>query len=420
MGPKTRAALACGKVQTTTGTNTYLSPATTYVPPINTKIISDATCTFYPNSTGKADNMGFNGKSQTAANCKYVCEVSRNEKYGMNEGGSCIFTGQNGVGQSIMSIPSAGTPINVGPVINRFDASPSSIQYGNSATLSWAVSNSAACGISPISAGAPGLDLTKATIANGVTSVSTGVLTQSATYELRCAPLTGVGGDYTIRQVTVSVTGAPGPATPAVNFQASTNSILVGQVVTLSWNVTNANRCGLQFGATEIGGLPMSGTQVVLPSQTTSYRLWCANDPGTGKDGPSAEKTLTVNVANPTHVFNGNGVSVNAGSNAVAYMAVVNVVPNSSFTVSGTASADGPLTVVLVEIKYAGSTDWNSVSNLTKDGSGYTAVSNSAPVSGGNWSMSFGGLSEGYYHILIYDASFNLKGSGFLVSTWKG
>lgn len=137
-----------------------------------------------------------------------------------------------------------------------------------------------------------------------------------------------------------------------------------------------------------------------------------------------ARSGIITAVASPinstAHVFNGSGVQVNYGPNAAAHRAAVHVLPDSPFTISGTTSLNGPLTVALVEIKYAGSTDWNSVGNLLKDGSGFRAVSNSAPVSGGNWTSSFGGLPEGYYHFLIYDESYNLKGSGFLVTTLKG
>jgi len=220
-----------------------------------------------------------------------------------------------------------------------------------------------------------------------------------------------------------SVTVNVALATPSVSISASPSSIIAGQASTLSWSSSNANRCYLsnqsQWDAWT-DQVSTSGSRSVSPSQTTSYRLFCSNDPGTGKDGPSADRTVTVPVTNPTHVFNGNGVTVHSGPNAVAYMAAVNTTPGNAFTISGTASVNGPLTVVLVAVKYAGSTDWSSVSQLTKDGSGYLAVSNSAAISGGNWSTSFGGLPEGYYHLLIYDASYNLKGSGFLVSTWKG
>lgn len=254
-------------------------------------------------------------------------------------------------------------------------------------------------------------------VVNGRWSVSIPQTLQSGTYKVE------VLGAPTPTTATLTITPAPAPASPTVSFQTSPTTILVGQVSTLSWNSSNANRCYLQSNSLYEPwqeSVVVNGSKTVTPAQTTSYRLICTNDPGTGKDGPSTEKTITVNITYPTHVFNGSGVQVNSGPNAAAYMAAVNVVPGSSFTMSGTASVNGPLSVALVEIKYAGSTDWNSIGNILKGGGTYIGTANSASVSGGNWSASFGGLPEGYYHILIYDASYNLKGSGFLVSTSKG
>jgi hypothetical protein len=161
----------------------------------------------------------------------------------------------------------------------------------------------------------------------------------------------------------------------------------------------------------------------VYPAETASreFVLTCfAPDPGTGKDAPSAQRSVYVDLLQTTHIFSGSGVSVNASPNAVAYMAAVNVLPGNSFSISGTAAANGNLTVALVGVTYTGSKEWYAVSNHLKDGGVHRAVSNTTTAFGGTWSVSFGGLPEAYYHLLIYDASYNLKGSGFLVSTWKG
>lgn len=87
------------------------------------------------------------------------------------------------------------------------------------------------------------------------------------------------------------------PTTPALALIANPSTITAGQSATLSWKIADANRCILQYGSKE-ENIPPSGSSslTVYPSQTTSYRIWCANDPGTGKDGPSAEKTVTINV----------------------------------------------------------------------------------------------------------------------------
>lgn len=83
---------------------------------------------------------------------------------------------------------------------------------------------------------------------------------------------------------------------PTISFRASPSEISLGQQATLSWTTDNAQRCVLQYGSTE-ETVPVNGSKAVSPSQTTPYKLWCANDDGTGKDGPSADKTVTVNLS---------------------------------------------------------------------------------------------------------------------------
>lgn len=86
---------------------------------------------------------------------------------------------------------------------------------------------------------------------------------------------------------------------PVITFTSSSMDIHAGESITLSWNAIYANRCVLKFGSTEIGGMPAVGSQAVSPTQTTSYLLWCVNEPGNGKDGPAASKTVNVNVRPP-------------------------------------------------------------------------------------------------------------------------
>ena len=136
---------------------------------------------------------------------------------------------------------------------------------------------------------------------------------------------------------------------------------------------------------------------------------------GSGKDGASAQKQLSVTVNHPSMSFNSYGdVQVDIAS--------LYSNPGKPFAVTGTVSSSfvGPLRVALVDISYAGSSDWNSVNNLVKDGSGYTAVMNAGITSGTSWSAQFGGLPESYYHVFIFDGNNQLKGTGLLVSTWKG
>ncbi len=106
-----------------------------------------------------------------------------------------------------------------------------------------------------------------------------------------------------LASITVSsgATVPPNPTqTPIIsNFSSSPTSVSSGQSAVLSWEVTNANRCVLFSGSSQ-ESVSVSGSRTVYPTQTTSYRLWCVNDPGTGKDGPSAERTISVIVNNVT------------------------------------------------------------------------------------------------------------------------
>lgn len=106
----------------------------------------------------------------------------------------------------------------------------------------------------------------------------------------------GVSGGKAGCSTTVYVeTETPRP-TPTLSFSGP-RLALPGEPAALSWSTTNAQRCVLSdnFGM-ERKVETNSVDYDVYPFETTTYRLWCANDPGTGKDGPSVEKSLTVRV----------------------------------------------------------------------------------------------------------------------------
>ncbi len=106
------------------------------------------------------------------------------------------------------------------------------------------------------------------------------------------------------------------PLSPTVSFQASPTTVGAERKSKLSWSTTNVNRCVLQYGSSE-KNVGINGSKVVSPSQTTSYRLWCVNDPGTGYDGPSAEKTISVSVASPSCSLTTNKSSYQLGEDIV-------------------------------------------------------------------------------------------------------
>ena len=79
------------------------------------------------------------------------------------------------------------------------------------------------------------------------------------------------------------------PTTPIVNsFTASSTSITEGEVVTLSWAVTNATTVSIDQGTGAVG---LSGSTSVSPTSTTTYTLTATNS----TDSNTATVTITVN-----------------------------------------------------------------------------------------------------------------------------
>ncbi|MCX6715499.1 MAG: hypothetical protein NT077_00595, partial [Candidatus Taylorbacteria bacterium] len=113
--------------------------------------------------------------------------------------------------------------------------------------------------------------------------------------------LNGIANNRATITVSSGSITPPNPTqTPVIsNFSSSPTLISSGQSSLLSWKVTNATRCIIQSGSSE-ESVSVSGSKTVTPTQTTSYKLWCVNDPGTGKDGPSADRTISVSVVSAT------------------------------------------------------------------------------------------------------------------------
>lgn len=171
-----------------------------------------------------------------------------------------------------------------------FNVTPSLISTGQSSTLSWSTTNTNRC---VLQYGQN--DENVAVSGSKVVSPS-----QTTPYRLICTNDSGTGKDGPSAEKTVTVTvSTHSLLTPAIIFNASPSTIGAVQNSTLSWSTSNANRCVLQYGSTE-ENVSVSGSKVVSPSQTTSYKLVCINDPGNGKDGPNAKQTAIVSVASPS------------------------------------------------------------------------------------------------------------------------
>lgn len=88
--------------------------------------------------------------------------------------------------------------------------------------------------------------------------------------------------------------------TPVISkFSASPAKIMLGKSSTLSWSVKDASRCVLLSPEGE-EAVRLTGSKKVTPSAgEASYTLWCSNEPGDGKDGPSASKAVSIIVDTP-------------------------------------------------------------------------------------------------------------------------
>src|SRR3989344_5425397 len=155
----------------------------------------------------------------------------------------------------------------------NLSANPTSINTGQSSTLTWSTTNATSCSASG------GWSCGKST--SGSESVSPGSTT---TYTLNCS---GPSGNDS-RSVTVTVSAV---AAPTVNLSANPTSINTGQSSTLTWSTTNATSCSASGGWS--GGKSTSGSESVSPGSTTTYTLNCSGPSG------SASRDVTVTVLPP-------------------------------------------------------------------------------------------------------------------------
>ncbi|MGE0624801.1 MAG: hypothetical protein AB7I04_17455 [Pseudomonadales bacterium] len=154
-------------------------------------------------------------------------------------------------------------------------ADRTTVDAGESVTLSWMAGNASSCtasggwsGSRPVSG-----------------SLSVGPLTSDVTFTLSC---TGPGGQIgASRAITVI---QPAPA-PVVDLNAAPLNINRGSSTTLSWSTGNATTCTASGGWS--GSRSTSGTQSLSPTANTTYRLTCTGPGGSGTD------TVTVTVQTP-------------------------------------------------------------------------------------------------------------------------
>lgn len=163
------------------------------------------------------------------------------------------------------------SPVSAPPTVS-LDASSTTIDAGNSTTLTWSSANATSCSASGAWSG----------IMAASGSRSTGALGNDATFALTCA---GAGGTSPPARVTIIVNDAPTAA-----LSASPTSVAAGGASRLTWSSTHATACLASGGWS--GPLAPSGTRATgAVSSRTTYTLTCS-----GAGGTSAPATATVNL----------------------------------------------------------------------------------------------------------------------------
>jgi len=153
------------------------------------------------------------------------------------------------------------------PVI-LFTATPDVVQKGNSVTLTWQVTNATSVSIDGVG------DVQ----ASGTRKMKP---TENTVYKLTAV---GEGGTQT---ATAEVEIAAGPL-PVILFTASSESVQVGQAVTLKWQVTNATEVNISGG---IGKVQLKGSKQLKPTENTTYTLTAVGEGGTQTEAISVEVT---------------------------------------------------------------------------------------------------------------------------------
>lgn len=152
-------------------------------------------------------------------------------------------------------------------------ASPQSVAYNGSTTLTWSSSNTTACSASGGWSGSKGLTGTQNF--SGIKS--------NVTYSLTC---TGSGGTHTA-SVSVSVAAAP---SASVALDATDTSVSIGGYTTLNWTANNVTACAASNAWS--GNKAFSGSMQVGPlAKTSTYVLTC-----TDLSGNKLNDSVTVSV----------------------------------------------------------------------------------------------------------------------------
>ncbi len=173
---------------------------------------------------------------------------------------------------------------------------PSSIQQGQSTTVSWESHNTTEC----IATGDWG----------GNRNLSGQQVRQPSSDETYILTCTGPGGDIT-RAASVTVTPVNDPDPPTLTISTTPSSIQQGQSTTVSWFSQNTTGCTASgdWG----GSRNTSGQQVRQPSSNETYTLTCTGPGGDITRSASVSVTPVAQQDPPTLTINTSPSSINEG-----------------------------------------------------------------------------------------------------------
>jgi len=183
-------------------------------------------------------------------------------------------------------------------IISYFNASPTSINTGGTSTLSWSTTNCTSVTISNLGYNVP------------VTGSQVIYPTYTTTYVLTAY---GTSGIQQTQSVTVTVNNYQNNCSISY-FNASPTYVNTGGTSTLSWNTNGCNSVSIS----NLGySVPLSGSQVIYPTYTTTYVLTAY-----GTSGIQQTQSVTVTVNNYNYnncyisYFSASPTSINTGASS--------------------------------------------------------------------------------------------------------
>jgi uncharacterized cupredoxin-like copper-binding protein len=184
-------------------------------------------------------------------------------------------TDTGGLSSSATTRVTAGNPTSA--LVVRFDATPSTINAGQSSQLTWIVQGASSVSINN------GVGNVAATGSTTVTPATT------TTYTLTAV---GPTGNVTATATVTVGTGVVVPGTPQIiRFEGCPLTIQPGQQSTLSWTTSGATTVSISG----VGAVTLNGSTTVSPATTTTYTL-----SATSSDGKTVTAPVTITVSTGT------------------------------------------------------------------------------------------------------------------------